>query len=44
VKRRSCARVLPECKRRLAVLDEQMARMSDGELFAEAALAVRELG
>lgn len=44
VKRQTCARVSSECKRRLVVLDEQIARMSDRELFAEASLAVRDLG
>jgi hypothetical protein len=42
VKLRSCARVSNECKRRLVVLDERMAWMSDRELFTETALAVRD--
>jgi hypothetical protein len=44
VKRQACARVSAECKRRLAVLDERMGRMSDEQLLAEAALAVLDLG
>ncbi len=41
VKRQTYARVSNECERRLAVLDERMAWMSDRELFDEDALAVR---
>jgi hypothetical protein len=37
-------RVSAECKRRLAVLDERMGRMSDAELFAAAELAKADLG
>lgn len=38
------AKVSSECKRRLAVLDKQIALMSDTKLFAEAELALRDLG
>jgi hypothetical protein len=38
------AKVSSACKRHLAVLDKRIALMSDTELFAEAKLALRDLG